>query len=102
MHHRLREESRHNKFEYEQLLRNTLGLHHEQISNLLNDFITKRKNAILMKHVPYNISPDALLSKLDLDIGSIRKVFDYRVKAIKSEKKLIKMANKILQKEILE
>lgn len=55
-----------------------------------------------MKHVPYNISPDKLLSRLDLDLGSIRKVFDYRVKAIKSEKKLIKMANEILLKEIME
>jgi hypothetical protein len=99
---RLREESRHNKFEYEQLLRNSLGLHHEQLSTLLNDFITKRENAILMKHVPYNISPDTLLAKLDLDLRSIRKVFDYRVKAIKSEKKLIKMANEILLKEIME
>lgn len=90
---RLREESRHNKFDYEQLLRNNLGLRHEEISNLLNDFITKRKNAILMKHVPYTISPDALLSKLDLDLRSIRNVFVYRVKVIKSEKKVIKMAN---------
>lgn len=46
-----------------------------------------------MKHVPYTISPDALLSKLDLDLRSIRNVFVYRVKVIKSEKKVIKMAN---------
>jgi predicted metal-dependent hydrolase len=83
------------------LLKNRLDLKHEHLSALLEDFITKRKNAILMKHVPYNISPETLLAKLNLDLRSIRKVFDYRVKAIKSEKKLIKMANDLLEKEIL-
>lgn len=55
-----------------------------------------------MKHVPYNISPETLLAKLNLDLRSIRKVFDYRVKAIKGEKKLIKMANELIVKELLE
>jgi len=49
-----------------------------------------------MKHVPISISPEDLLNKLELDLRSIRQIFDFRVKAIKSEKKLIKKANKLI------
>lgn len=84
------------------MLKNKLGLRLEDFGALLEDFIEKRKNAILMKHVPYNISPETLLSKLNLDMRSIRNFVDYRVKAIRSEKKLIKMACDLLEKEILQ
>ena len=54
-----------------------------------------------MKHVPITISPETLLSKLNLDLRSIRSIFEYRVKAIKGEKKLLKMANALMVKELL-
>jgi hypothetical protein len=42
-----------------------------------------------------------LMEKLNLGIRSIRLIFDYKVKTIKNEKKLIKIANKIISKEII-
>lgn len=54
-----------------------------------------------MKQVPLSISPMKLMDELNLDLRSIRLIFNYKVKAIKNEKKFIKIANKIIVKEIL-
>ena len=40
------------------------------------------------------------MDELNLDLRSIRSIFDFKVQAIKGEKKFIKIANKIIMKEI--
>ena len=99
---RLQNEGKMNKTPFQKLLNNSVQLSVADIGTLLEDFINKRKNAILMKHVPISISPEDLLNKLELDLRSIRSIFDYRVKAIKSENKLIKKASHLIKSEIFE
>ena len=99
---RLENEGKMSRTAYQKLLNNSVQLSASDVVALLEDFINKRKNAILMKHVPISISPEDLLSKLELDLRSIRSIFDYRVKAIKSENKLIKKASHLIKSEIFE
>jgi hypothetical protein len=56
----------------------------------------RRKNVILMVQVPLSISPETLMDKLNLNLDSIRKIFEFKVKAIKGEKKFIKIANRLI------
>ena len=49
-----------------------------------------------MKHVPFTIDTEKLLEELSLDLRSIRYIFDFRIKASKGEKKLIKTANNLI------
>jgi hypothetical protein len=60
----------------------------------------RRKNVILMVQVPLSISPETLMDKLNLNLDSIRKIFEFKVKAIKGEKKFIKIANRLIIQEI--
>ena len=46
-----------------------------------------------MYQVPMTVSPLTLIEKLSLDLRSIRVIFDYKMKAIKGEKHLLKIAN---------
>ena len=46
---------------------------------LINDFILKRKNSILMKQVPLSIPPLKLMDELNLDLRSCRSIFDFKV-----------------------
>jgi hypothetical protein len=41
------------------------------------------------------------MEKLNLDLRSIRSIFDFKVKVIKNEKKFMKIANKLIINEIL-
>lgn len=61
----------------------------------------RRKNVILMVQVPLSISPETLMDKLNLNLDSIRKIFEFKVKAIKGEKKFIKIANRLIIQEII-
>jgi hypothetical protein len=61
-----------NKEEYQKLKSNGLNLKMREIGLLFEDFTYQRKNAILMKHVPINVSPETLITKLNLDMRSIR------------------------------
>ena len=68
---------------------------------MVSDFILRRKNIILMSQVPLSISPETLMDKLNLNLDSIRKIFEFKVKAIKGEKKFIKIANRLIVQEII-
>ena len=68
---------------------------------MVSDFILRRKNIILMIQVPLSISPETLMDKLNLNLDSIRKIFEFKVKAIKGEKKFIKIANRLIVQEII-
>ena len=98
---KLTQEEKDNGKEFSLCTRNHLGLGLPQLVILLEDFIVKRKNGILMKYVPMNVSPKTLLTTLNLDLKSIRMIFAYRVKAIKGEKKRIKKANRMIISELL-
>jgi hypothetical protein len=67
-----------------------------RVGGLLRDFFMRRENVILMVQVPLSISPQTLMEKLNLNIDSIRKIFEFKVKAIKGEKKFIKIANHLI------
>ena len=54
-----------------------------------------------MRQVPMSIQPQTLMEKLNLDLRSIRSIFDFKVKVIKNEKKFMKIANKLIINEIL-
>ena len=41
------------------------------------------------------------MDKLNLNLDSIRKIFEFKVKAIKGEKKFIKIANRLIVQEII-
>jgi hypothetical protein len=71
------------------------------VGGLVSDFILRRKNIILMIQVPLSISPETLMDKLNLNLDSIRKIFEFKVKAIKGEKKFIKIANRLIVQEII-
>lgn len=71
------------------------------MGGLVSDFILRRKNIILMIQVPLSISPETLMDKLNLNLDSIRKIFEFKVKAIKGEKKFIKIANRLIVQEII-
>ena len=71
------------------------------MGGLVSDFILRRKNIILMIQVPLSISPETLMDKLNLNQDSIRKIFEFKVKAIKGEKKFIKIANRLIVQEII-
>ena len=71
------------------------------MGGLVSDFILRRKNIILMIQVPLSISPETLMNKLNLNLDSIRKIFEFKVKAIKGEKKFIKIANRLIVQEII-
>ena len=47
------------------------------------------------------MSPKELMEKLNLDMGSIHKIFDYKVSEIKNEIRFIKIANSLIKKEII-
>jgi hypothetical protein len=66
----------------------------------VQDFILRRKNSIVMKQVPYSVSPKVMIEKLNLDLGSFIKIFDFKVSEIKNEAKFITIANKLIKKEI--
>jgi hypothetical protein len=56
----------------------------------------RRENAILMVQVPLSISPETLMEKLNLNLDAIRKIFEFKIKATKVEKKFIKIANHLI------
>ena len=41
------------------------------------------------------------MDKLNLNLDSIRKIFEFKVKAIKGEKKFIKIANRLIIQEMI-
>jgi hypothetical protein len=77
---KLQHESKSKEFENLVVKANSLGIKLHDVVNLIEDFIIKRKNSITMKQVPFSIEPRVLMDKLDLDLRSIRKIFDFKVK----------------------
>ena len=57
-----------------------LANNYQNLVEIWVDFIRKRKNSIVMFQVPLNIPPQDLIDQLNLDLGSIRLIFDYKVK----------------------
>jgi len=53
-----------------------------------------------MFYVPVSVDPKNIIMMPGLDFTSIKKIFNYKVKAYKQEKKVIKKANQIIVKEI--
>ena len=81
--------------------KDNLGQDNEMMAALVKDFILRRKNAIAMYNVPMTVSPITIIDKLNLDLKSVRMIFEYRTKAIKNEKKLMKIVNQMMIKEKL-
>ena len=65
----------------------------------LKDFITKRKYTIL-KLMPPSISLHTIMDRLSLDFTEIKKLYDYKVKAIRNDEKYLKLAKGILIHEL--
>ena len=68
---------------FEEIGANIFGMSMTGICYLLEDFVAKRKNRILLQSVPISIQPEVLITKLNLDLRSIRAIFEFRVEAIK-------------------
>mmetsp|Transcript_24395 Transcript_24395/g.37822 ORF Transcript_24395/g.37822 Transcript_24395/m.37822 type:complete len:224 (-) Transcript_24395:221-892(-) len=83
------------------LFKDKLGQDIQAITALVYDFILRRKNHIVMHKVPMEVSPKELVEKLNLDLVSIRKIFDFKIKNIKDEKHLFKIANQMIVKEVM-
>lgn len=72
------------------------GLNYKDIGKLLNDFVLKRKAYIIITYSTFNISAKESLDKLGLDLRSIQYIFDFKLKDDKTEKRLIKLADKLV------
>lgn len=65
----------------------------------LKDFIKQRKNVVL-KQVPPTISLKTIMERLKLDFRQIKKLYDFKLKAIKTDEKYMKLAKSIIIHEL--
>ena len=65
----------------------------------LKDFANQRKNAVL-KQVPPTISLKTIMERLNLDFRQIKKLYDFKIKAIKTDEKYLKLAKSIIVHEL--
>jgi hypothetical protein len=66
----------------------------------LKDFIVRRKKTIL-KAVPFSVSLKTLTERLKLTFTEIRRLYDFKIKAIKNDEKYLKLAKTIQIHEVL-
>jgi hypothetical protein len=82
------------------LQKTSTGRHLPTVGGLLSDFLTRRINSIIMRQVPIQIDPETLIDRLSLSLNSIRQIFEFKVKVIKNEKKIIKIASRFMMDEV--
>lgn len=73
----------------------------EQVSAVIEDFIDRRKNAIIEHHIPWQISPQKLIQTVDLDLNSVVTLFQFKIIEYKSDIKFRKGAKNLLLQECL-
>ena len=83
-----------------ELQKTSIGRHLPTVGGLLSDFLTRRINSIIMRQVPIQIDPETLIDRLTLSLNSIRQIFEFKVKVIKNEKKIIKIASRFMMDEV--
>ena len=96
----LKEEAFKNPDQLADLQKTKIGKHLPTVGGLLNNFLARRINAIIMRQVPIQIDPETLIDRLSLSLNSIRQIFEFKVKVIKNEKKIIKIANRFMMNQV--
>jgi hypothetical protein len=73
----------------------------DQVCSIIEDFIDRRKNAIIENHIPWQISPQKLIQTVDLDLKSIVTFFKFKIIEYKTDIKFRKAAKNLLLLEYI-
>ena len=73
----------------------------DSVCSFIEDFIDRRKNAIIENHIPWQISPQKLIQTVELDLKSVVTFFKFKIIEYKSDIKFRRAAKKLLLQEYI-